>query len=78
MAQQPNLIHPSLAPIQSSMASHAAYDEKAQSLMVRFHNGSTFRYDDIAPNIGHTMMGAQSFGSGFNRHIAGKRTGVKL
>lgn len=68
--------HPSLIPIKSSMASHAHYDEKAQSLFVQFHNGTTFRYDDVPHNIGHTVMGAASFGASFNRHVKGK--GVKL
>lgn len=67
-----------LLPIKSSMASHAAYDPARQALTVKFHNGSTFRYDGVPHNIGEVLMGAQSFGSQFNRHVAGKIRGVKL
>jgi len=65
---------PELPAITSSMASHAAYDERKQALTVRFHNGSTFRYDDVPVNIGHTVMNAASFGRAFNRHIKGGGT----
>ena len=67
---------PALVPVTSSMASHAHYDEHAQSLTVQFKNGSTYRYDDIAHNLGHTVMNAASFGTSFNRHI--KTKGVRL
>lgn len=69
---------PGLKPIKSSMASHATYDPLKQALHVQFHNGQVFRYDGVAPNIGETLMGAQSFGSQFNRHVAGKIKGSKL
>ena len=68
---------PHLPAVKSSMASHAAYDEAKQQLTVRFHNGDTFQYD-VPHNIGATVMGAQSFGSSFNRHVAGKIRGKKL
>ena len=67
-----------LTPVKSSMASHAHYDPDAQALHVKFSNGSTFRYDAVPHNIGETVMGAASFGSSFNRHVAGKYHGTKL
>lgn len=67
-----------MTPIKSSMASHAAYDPAKQTLTVQFTNGSTFRYAGVPANIGHTVMGAQSFGGSFNKHVAGKFKGVKL
>ena len=67
---------PPLTPITSSMASHAHYDEHSQALTVQFKNGSTYRYDGVPHNIGHTVMGSASFGTAFNRHI--KTKGVRL
>ena len=67
-----------MIPIKSSMASHAAYDPAKQVLTVKFINGSTFRYDGVPHNIGETVMGAQSFGGSFNKHVAGKYAGTKL
>jgi hypothetical protein len=69
---------PTLTPIKSSMASHAHYDPTAQSLHVKFSNGSTFRYNGVPHNIGETVMGAASFGSSFNRHVASKYPGAKV
>ena len=63
-----------LPEVKSAMASHAHYDAEKQALTVRFHNGSIFRYDDVPVNVGHTVMGASSFGASFNRHIKGKGT----
>ena len=70
--------HPPLNPIKSSMAKAVHYDPLAKALHVKFHNGQVFRYDGVAANIGETLMGAQSFGSQFNRHVAGKIKGSKL
>lgn len=70
--------HPLLRPIKSSMAKAVQYDPASGQLHVKFHNGQVFRYDGVAPNIGETLMGAQSFGSSFNRHVAGKIKGSKL
>ena len=67
-----------LPKVKSGMASHADYDAHAQKLTVRFHNGSVFQYDTVPANIGATVMGAQSFGSAFNRHVVGKFAGRKL
>lgn len=69
---------PALTPIKSSMASYAHYDPSKQALHVKFSNGTTFRYEGVPHNIGETVMGAASFGSSFNRHVAGKYPGVKL
>jgi hypothetical protein len=68
----------SLAPIKSTMASHAGYDPKTQALTVKFKNGSTFRYDGVPHNIGETVMGAASFGGAFNKHVAGIKRSTKL
>jgi hypothetical protein len=69
---------PTLTPIKSSMATHAHYDPQSQALRVKFSNGSVFRYDNVPHNIGETVMGAASFGTSFNRHVAGKYSGAKL
>lgn len=68
--------HPDLTPIKSSMATHAHYDPQGQTLHVRFKNGSTFRYDGVAADKGHTVMNAASFGSAFNKLITGNRRHV--
>lgn len=67
-----------LPKIKSSMASHADYDPEKKALFVRFHNGDTFRYDGVPVNIGETLKGASSFGTQFQRHVAGKYGGTKL
>lgn len=72
------MAEPTLTPIKSSMASHAHYDPHTQALRVKFSNGSTFRYDSVPHNIGETVMGAASFGTSFNRHVAGKYHGEKI
>lgn len=69
---------PLLQPIKSSMATHAHYDGVRQELHVRFTNGDTFRYDGVPMDKGTTLMGAQSFGSQFNKLIAGRHGGVKV
>lgn len=69
---------PHLTPIKSSMASHAAYDPASQTLTVRFKNGSEFKYNEVPHNIGEVVLQAKSFGSSFNRHVAGKYKATKL
>ena len=64
-----------LQPLKSSMASHAGYDPATKRLTVKFHNGAIFHYDNVPHNIGETLLGSFSFGTAFNRHIAGKYTG---
>jgi hypothetical protein len=69
---------PDLVPIKSSMASHAHYDPQAQTLHVRFKNGDTWRYQDVPVDKAETLLGAASFGSSFNKLIAGRHGGTKL
>jgi len=69
---------PTLTPIKSSMATGAHYDPHTQFLHVKFSNGTTFRYGRVPVNVGETVMGAQSFGSSFNRHVAGKYSRTKI
>lgn len=72
------MTHPPLRPIKSSMASHAHYDAVRQELHVKFANGDVFAYDGVPADKGETIMGAQSFGSSFNKLIAGRHVGRKV
>lgn len=67
-----------MQPIKSGMATHAGYDPAKQELHVTFHNGETFSYNGVPHNIGNTLMGAASFGTAFNRHVASKYKGKRI
>lgn len=67
-----------MKPIKSSMATHAGYDPATQAMSVTFTGGATHVYRDVPPNIGETVVGAKSFGSAFNRHVAGKYSSSKI
>ncbi len=67
-----------MTPIKSSMATHADYDMKTGALTVKFKNGSTHLYRDVPAHVGESLMGAQSFGSSFNKNVAGHYIGEKI
>lgn len=60
------------------MATHAGYDPHRQELRVKFKNGSTHAYSNVPADKAETLLGAASFGSQFNRLIAGRHAGRKL
>lgn len=66
---------PDLHPVESSMATHAGYDQNTNALYVTFKNGKTFRYPDVGADKAHTVLNAASFGASLNKHVLGKHEG---
>lgn len=56
-------------PVQSSVIAEIGYDADARILEVRFHGGRAYHYFDVPPAEHAVLMGADSIGGYFNRHI---------
>lgn len=52
----------------SNVASYG-YDPGRRILEVAFHNGGTYRYLDVAPDVYHGLSLAQSVGSYLHHHV---------
>lgn len=62
--------------VDSSSIAEVGHDGKG--LLVKFHNGSIYRYDTVSPQSADTLRLANSVGSHFNKYISGKHNGVKV
>lgn len=56
-------------PVDSSHISEIGYDENAQTLFVRFINGSLYEYYNIPPDIYDNLLYATSKGSYLYQHV---------
>lgn len=72
-----------MKPVQSSQIAEVGYDPASGTLRVRFRDragkggdvipGALYEYDGITPEHHAAMLGADSIGSHFHRHIRGNR-----
>lgn len=62
--------------VKSSSIAELGHDGKG--MLVKFHNGSTYRYDTVTPRDTELLRLAPSIGTHFNQHISGKHDGVKV
>jgi hypothetical protein len=53
----------------SSALTKVIYNEKTRELDIRFVNGRTYRYSDVAPDIYERLREAESKGAFFNAQI---------
>lgn len=62
-----------LKPVESSMFSHAGYDDATWTLYVTFRStGETRAYLKVPPELGDEVLNSKSLGSAFNAKIKGK------
>ena len=59
-------------PLQSSHLSHCRYDEATQVLEIGFRDGSVYAHQGVPAELYEGLMGAESAGSYYARHIKGR------
>ena len=69
---------PELAPIESSMFSHHAYDPNTRKMTVRFKNGLLYEYDDVGIDKHAAFTESASPGKFFNDKIKPNHMGRKV
>lgn len=63
-------------PVTSSNLASVGYDHLSQVLEVEFHNGGVYEYLDVPAAVHEGLMGAESHGRYFDRHI--KKAGFRF
>jgi len=58
-------------PVQSSNIASIGYDPDQQLLVINFHNGGSYIYKDVPPDVHQGFYSAESIGSYFHRRIKG-------
>ena len=71
--QSPPLIH-----VDSSSIAAVGYNPLARILLVQFHNGGRYRYDEVPPEVFEHLLSAESIGQFFLRVIRGNYTFTRL
>lgn len=64
-------------PVESSHIHSVGYDQKDQTLAIRFHKGGTYHYEDVPPEIHKALMNSPSHGQHFLRNIKDNYRGTK-
>ena len=64
--------------VHSSNISSIGYDKKESFLVIRFTNGSLYKYYNVPPNVYHELMKATSHGGYFHAEIKGKYEYTKI
>lgn len=60
-----------MVPVSSSTIARIGYDPQTQMLVVEFHNGMTYQYFDLPPQVHAEMMQSPSLGKYFGAAIRG-------
>jgi hypothetical protein len=55
--------------VESTLIHSIGYDEEKRTLEVRFHDGDTYRYYDVEPEVVEEFFEAESKGSFFNAYV---------
>jgi KTSC domain len=55
--------------VQSDLIRSIGYDRGQRCLEVEFVKGVTYRYFEVLPTIAYGLLGAESYGRYFNKHI---------
>jgi KTSC domain len=74
--QQP--VMPKMQPVDSSHIAQAGHDPASKSLMIGFHNGDLYQYEDVPQGTYVSMLAAESAGQFFNAQIKGRFKATKL
>lgn len=60
-----------MVPVASTSIHSVGYDPSVQVLYVKFHNGYTYEYSGVPPEIYAGLMNAYSIGAYMNQHVRG-------
>ena len=69
---------PELLAVTSSVISGVAFNDRENTLQVRFKNGDTWQYENVSNADYQTLMSAESLGAFFASQIKPYCKGVKL
>jgi len=58
--------------VESTMATHADYDESTETMHVRFKSGETVGYRGVPKTVFEALVKAESFGKYMRDHIIGR------
>ena len=64
--------------LDSTTLAAATYDERRETLILDFRDGTRYLYSGISPPLYRELLGALSKGSFFNRHIRSHFPYVKI
>ena len=67
-----------MKPVESSTIEAIGYDPETRQMKVRFKSGGTYSYDGVPAHEHAKLMGAESHGSHFHKHIKSKYKANKL
>lgn len=65
-------------PKNSSNITHIQFHPDEGTLIVQFHSGGSYAYDNCTPQMADAFMKAPSAGTFFHQHIKGKFASRKL
>jgi len=57
-------------PVRSSVIATVGYDDETAVLEVEFRSGDRYRYFAVPPSVHKALLGADSPGAYFNKHIS--------
>lgn len=69
---------PQMTEAKSSTIHSHGYDEPTSTMTIKFHSGSTYRYEGVSPEDYAAFAGAESVGKHFGAHIRNKYSGSKV
>ena len=58
-----------MIPVKSSNIAEIGHDPSTNTMRVKFHGGATYEYSGVSAEKHQALIGAQSIGSHFTRHI---------
>lgn len=61
-----------LVPVTSSNLRAVGYDASTHSLIISFHSGGTYQYENITDQMHRNLMSASSKGTFFRKYIRDK------
>lgn len=64
--------------IDSTLAQEIYYDDKAQSLQVRFPNGDWYQYERVSNTEFQDLIRARSVGRHLNFHVKGAKSSTQI
>ena len=65
-------------PVKSRDLALIGYDHSTLTLEVVFRAGGVYRYQNVPENVYHSLMGASSHGTYFQKHIKNQYPFVKV
>lgn len=65
-------------PVSSSNLESVGYDQKSQTMQIKFRNGGLYEYDGVPMHVYLGLVGASSPGNHFHHHVRPKYAGKKI